>query len=281
MEKQFWISIRENNYEIPAGHSTQSLRDELFANIGSTDPELRDTIGLEAFYNWLNKGLYSPEEIRWFITRLVANLQQGIGKTEDDSVFLRSFSALWLSNIVQNDNETQVLGKEDIDGILAATIGYFPAETDLRGYVPTKGYAHAIAHSADLLGALGQSRYTDTRDHIKILECFADKMRAVTDWIFIYNEDSRLARAMLGILTRGTLTMDQVKDWLTSLSRNWNGAWKNEGSARAYSNGRALLRALHWSISTWKGESIPGRDGLLQLIQETLEQARPWEWNEI
>jgi hypothetical protein len=280
MEKKFWISIRDNHFEIPAGQSAQTLRDELFAYIGSTDPELRDTIGLEAFYNWLNKKLYSPEEIRWFITRLVANLQQGIGKKEDDSIFLRSFSALWLSNIVQNDNETQVLGKEDIVGILHAALAYFLAETDLRGYVPIKGYAHAIAHSADLLGALGHSRYTDTLDHIKILECFAVKMRAVTYWIFIYNEDSRLARAMLGILTRGTLTMDQVKDWLTSLSRNWYGAWRNEGSARAYSNGRALLRALHWSISMWKGEPIPGKDELLKLIQETLEQARPWEWNE-
>ena len=278
MEKQFWIAIRENNFEIPAGHSAQTLREELCTTIGSTDPELRDTIGLEAFYNWLRKGLYGVDDIRWFMVRLLANLQQGIGEKDDDSVFLRSFSALWLSNIVQDDNETHRLGKEDIDGILNAALAYFPAEMDLRGVVPVKGYAHAIAHAADLLGALGHSHHTGTRDHIRILECVASKLRTVTEWIFIYNEDSRIARATLGILTRGTLTLDQVKDWLTSLSRNWNGAWRNEAGARAYSNGRAMLRALYLAMTMGHGEPIPEQEALLRLIQGTLESARPWEW---
>jgi hypothetical protein len=280
MNKKFWASVRENNFEIPTGHSVQALTEELFSYIGSTDPELRDTIGLEAFYNWLKQGLYSADDLRGYITRLVANLQKGIGKTEDDSVFLRSFSALWLSLIIQNDNETPVLIKEDVIRILVAALAHFSAETDLRGYVQIKGYAHAIAHASDLLGALGHSQHVDTNDHIKILNCIADKLRGVTDWIFFYNEDSRIARTILEIFVCNTLTLDQIKDWLTSLSRNWNGAWRNEGEARAYSNGRNLLRALHWQILTWKGKQIPNKEIILKLGQETLEQAKPWEWTE-
>lgn len=280
MEKPFWVSLRDNQFVLPAGHTVLSLREELFATIGSTDSELRDTIGLEAFYHWLKAGLYGAEEIRWFIPRLTANLQEGIGKEEDDSVFRRSFSALWLANIVQDDNETHRLGKEDVDGILTAALAYFPAENDLRGYVPVKGYAHAIAHAADLFGALGQSQFTGAQDHADLLECVAGKLRAVTDWIFIYNEDSRIARAVTAVLGRGTLTLDQVKRWLDSLCRNWNGAWRNESSARAYSNGRAMLRALYLTISMGRGEAIPGKEAILRLIQETLESAKPWEWVE-
>ena len=111
MDKRFWVSIRENNFEIPTGHSVRTLTEELISYIGSTDPELRDTIGLEAFYNWLKLGLYSADDLHGYITRLVSSLQKGIGEAEDDSVFLRSFSALWLSLIVQKDNEF-VLGTD-------------------------------------------------------------------------------------------------------------------------------------------------------------------------
>ena len=96
MEKSFWVSIQKNDYTIPAGHSVLPLTDELFSYIGSTDAELRDTIGLEVFYNWLIQGLYSHDYLRDLITRLMSNLQSGLGETESDTVFLRSFSALWL-----------------------------------------------------------------------------------------------------------------------------------------------------------------------------------------
>lgn len=280
MDKQFWDSIRENNFEMPTGHSVITLTEELISYLGSTDPELRDTIGLEAFYNWLKRGLYSADDLHGYITRLVSNLQKGIGEVEDDSVFLRSFSALWLALIVQNDNETQVLVKEDLIRILDEALAHFSAETDLRGYVPIKGYAHAIAHASDLFGALSRNQYLDTSDHINILNCIADKMRNVTDWIFFYNEDSRIARTVLEIFVRDTLSLDQLKNWLASLSMNWNGAWRNEGEARAYSNGRNLLRALHWHISMQKDKQIPNKEMILKFIQETLEQAKPWEWAE-
>ena len=103
MDKPFWIAIKEHDFELPAGHSLQALTEELFDYLGSTDPELRDTIGLEAFYHWLDQGLYTPAEVRALIPRLSANLNQGVGETGSDSVFRRSFSALWLALIVEQD----------------------------------------------------------------------------------------------------------------------------------------------------------------------------------
>lgn len=178
MDKQFWISIKENNFAIPGEHAVQPLTEELFSCIGSTDPELRDTIGLEAFYNWLTLGLYNARDLRGFILRLVANLEKGIGELESDSVFLRSFSALWLVNIVSFNNEKQILEKEDIQPVLAAALDYFLAERDLRGKIPVKGWAHAIAHAADLLCALAVNLHTGAEDHLKILDCIAVKLRS-------------------------------------------------------------------------------------------------------
>lgn len=279
MEKKFWISIRDNNFAIPAGHSVQNLTEELFSYIGSTDPELRDNIGLEAFYNWLNQGLYGVEELHRYIMRLVENLQDGIGKIEDDSVFLRSFSILWLSLIVQRDNETKAMEKEDIARILEAALAYFAAESDVRGYVPIKGYAHALAHTSDLFAALADSHHIGADDHKRILDCIANKLRDGKPGIYLYNEDGRIARAIQGIIANNMLSLEQIQDWLSSLSRNWNGAWQGEEGTRAYFNGRNLIRALHWYILLGKGKIVPNKEAILKLLQDTLELARPWEWS--
>ena len=279
MDKQFWISIKENDFAFPEGHSVPSLTEELVSYIASTDPELRDTIGLEAFYHWLKQGLYGLDELRGLIARLLANLQSGIGQTETDTVFLRSFSALWLANIISHDNETRALAKEDIGPILPAALAYFAAERDSRGYVPIKGWAHAMAHAADLLCALVISVHTDADDHLRILDGIAGKLRDATLDIYHYNEDSRIAQPIIWILRRNLLTLDQIEEWLAALGRDWNGAWQDEGRARAYHNGRDLLRALYWYILLHQGDQVPDKDMVLQLVQDRLEQARPWEWS--
>ncbi len=276
MDKQFWISIKENNFVFPEDHSIHSLTEELFTFIASTDPDLRDTIGLEAFYNWLTKGLFSVADLRGFITRLVTNLENGIGQLESDTVFQRSFSALWLANIISYDNKTQVLEKEDIHSVLVAALAYFAAERDLRGKVPIKGWAHAIAHAADLLCALAISPHTDAEDHMKILDCVAHKLRTTTQSIFFYNEDSRIAQPVRRIFMRNTVTLNQIEDWLAFLSGDWNGAWQSEERTRAYNNGRNFVRALYWYLLTRKEDKVIGREAILNLLQNTLDHAKPW-----
>ena len=105
MDKLFWKTIQENKYAIPIGHTPTSLTAELFSYLGSTDAELRDQIAYETFANFLQRDYFSLEEIEIYIANLLANLDIGIGEVESDSVFLRSFSALFLAEIVHNDNK--------------------------------------------------------------------------------------------------------------------------------------------------------------------------------
>ena len=278
MDKQFWVAVKENNFAFPDGHSVQSLTEVLITYIASTDPELRDTIGLEAFYHWLKQGLYRLNDLRSINKRLITNLQQNIGETGNDAAFLRSFSALWLANIVSHDNEVKILGQDDIHPILEAALVYFSAEHDIRGYIPVKGWVHAIAHTADLLCALAISNHTDANDHLKILDCITSKLSDSSLGIFRYNEDSRIAQPALWIFIRDTLTLDQIEAWVVSLASDWNGAWQNEDRTRAYNNGRNFLRALYWYTLMKGGNEIPNKEAVLSLLQAGLEQAKPWEW---
>ena len=269
MDKQFWFSIKKNKYTLPAGHDILSLTEELYSFIGSTDPDLRDIIGFFVFKNWIRQGLYSMDDLRRFIPRLIANLQKNIGETEGDSVYLRSFSALWLALIVDHDIRNPSLKSEEMVQIKEAALAYLTAECDLRGYDPIKGWAHAIDHAANLLAALACSQHTDANAHIRILDCIASKLNDSTHWIYIYDEDDCLAEPVVEIFARGILSVDQVKGWLLFLSANWNDSFRDEGRARAFFNGRNFLRAVYWLMSG--REDIPNREALQNYLRDTLD----------
>jgi hypothetical protein len=278
MDKQFWFSIKKNKYELPFGYNILPLTEELYSYLGSTDPELRDIISFFIFKHWIKQGLYSMDDLRSFIPRLIANLEQGIGETEGDQVYLRSFSALWLALIVDYDIKNPSLNTEEIIPIKEAALAYLIAERDLRGYDPIKGWAHAIDHAANLLSALACSPHTNTNDHIQILDCIAAKLKESANWIYIYDEDDCLAEPVVDIFTCGTLSMDQVQEWLVTLSTDWNNAFRDEDRARAFFNGRNFLRSVHWLMST--KENIPNREAIQSSLRDTLDSICRFEFPE-
>ena len=138
MDKEFWATIAKNDYAIPAGHTLNELKEILFGYLGSTDPELRDDIAYIVYANWLKREMFTKEEVRAHVDELLANLDKGIGETESDSVFLRTFSVLLLAEIVHNDNKKPLLEKDQIQTILAKGLWYLDAEKDPRGHIPVQ-----------------------------------------------------------------------------------------------------------------------------------------------
>ena len=277
MDKPFWRTIKENKYVIPPGHTPTSLTAELFDYLGSTDPELRDEIGYEAFANFLERGYYNEEEIAIYIANLLANLEIGIGENETDSVFLRSFSALFLAEIVHNDNKIPRLKKAITKTILEKALWYLAAERDLRGFVPEKGWAHALAHTADLLLVLGKNLNTGELQHQRILKGIREKLILSIHWVYIYGEDDRLSRAALEILRRNTLPSTFIHNWLKSFlepeSGAWKGAWAEEETAHAFFNVRNFLRSLYLQVTTEDGLLL--QEELENMLLETVQNLRP------
>ena len=278
MDKLFWKTLQENKYAIPAGHTPTSLTAELFTYLSSTDPELRDEIAYETFANFLELDYFSLEEIEIYIANLLANLDVGIEQGESDSVFLRSFSVLFLAKIVHNDNKAPLLKEPLIQTILERGLWYLAAEQDLRGYVKGKGWAHALAHTADLLLMLGKSLNIGENEHRMILNEIRAKLTRSTNWVFLYGEDDRLSRAVLEILRRDTLPTAFVRDWLDSFLRpsgySWHGAWTKEKSAQAFFNVRNFLRSLYLQVAS--DAKLPLQGELAAMILETVQNLKPY-----
>jgi hypothetical protein len=216
MEKTFWNSIIAHEFAVPEGHTAWELTEtHLLGYLGATDPELRDEIGYGIFVKWLLAGHYTPDQLQTLRPHFLANLTAGVGEKDTDTVFLRSFSVLGLAAITYYENHTQQFYSEDeFRDLLTRTLAYFAAEQDLRGYVPGKGWAHACAHTADLIDELLLSRYSGTPEVERLLNAVADKLLAPTGYTYRHDEDERLSYAVLSGLKRELLSRDAVQRWL-------------------------------------------------------------------
>jgi len=277
MNVEFWVSIAKNNYKIPEGHTLEELTKILFGYLASTDPELRDDIAYIVYANFLKREMYSKDDIRGHVDELLSNLKNGIGETETDSVFLRTFSVLLLAEIVYNDNKKPLLDKDQSGTILAKGLEYLEAEKDSRGYIPVKGWAHALAHTADVMRELGKNHSLGMSDLEKMLQAIAGKLVHSTNWVYIHGEDDRLTNAIEAILHRDVLTIDFLKEWLKSLTEpeaSWKGAYMDEGQAKAFNNTRSFLRSLSEAIR--KSEDLPQKENIQNAVFEALDNLKPY-----
>ncbi len=276
MDKEFWAEIQKNQYEIPAGQTLAGLTRELFSYLGSTDPQLRDDIGYIVFANWLKQDRYSVEEIRAYIKKLLANLHIGIGENESDSVFLRTFSVLFLAEIVHNDNKKRLLEKADITPVLEQGLWYIASEKDPRGYIPVLGWAHALAHTADLLMVLARNRHLEEPDLLNILNAISEKIIHATNHIYIHGEDERLACAVNQVLRRGLISNEKAEAWSQSFTKHdWADAYTDEYHNRAFQNTRNLLRSIYLESKIYE-EELPGLAEYEKLFYDALKKLKPY-----
>jgi hypothetical protein len=277
MESEFWVSLAKNDYKIPAGHTLDELTKTLFGYLGNTDPELRDDIAYIVYANFLKREMYSKDDIRGHADELSSNLKNGLGETETDSVFLRTFSMLLLAEIFYNDNKKPLLEKKQVELILAKGLSYLAAENDPRGYIPVKGWAHALAHTADLLKELGRSRFVEQSQLKIILEGILIKLVQSSHWVYLHGEDERLANVNVAILQRGMLTTEYLDKWLKSFTEpetSWKGEYVNEEHAKAFHNVRNFLRSLSEVIR--KSDELPQKEDIQNTVYDALDNLKPY-----
>src|SRR5699024_7255859 len=86
-----------------------TLIDKMLDNIGSVDPELRDTLIFNTFGKLILNDYLTPKQMERIIEVCLKNLYFNIGQREDDSVFMRSFSAFVIGLILRKDRQKRFL----------------------------------------------------------------------------------------------------------------------------------------------------------------------------
>lgn len=172
-------------------------------HIGSTDAELRDQLIYTLFYRFIieDEQLTNEQLTGLFNSTLKYHLFHGIGETASDTVFTRAFSTLLIALILYRDRHQGFLSEANLEMLKAKLLAYLDCEIDTRGYVPTKGWAHAIAHVADTFDELVLHPYLDETEFGEILEALWDKVMFPT--VYLHDEDERLLNPIFALLERG------------------------------------------------------------------------------
>ncbi|MGH3424676.1 MAG: DUF2785 domain-containing protein, partial [Nocardioidaceae bacterium] len=140
---------------------------------------------------------------------------------------------------------------------------WYIRERDLRGWIPDRGWSHAVAHGADLIGMLARSRHFGPLELTVLLDVAADRLLAPTRYVWRHGEDDRLAYAVMTILHRGELGPNVVEPWLARLGAGiqtprTRGQGHIEWPTCAAHNTSAFLRALHIQLAL----GVQGRSDL-------------------
>lgn len=172
-------------------------------HIGSTDAELRDQLIYTLFYRFIieDEHLTNEQLTNLSNTTLKYHLFHGIGETSSDTVFTRAFSTLLIALILYQDRQQRFLSEPNLEMLKAKLLAYLDCEIDTRGYVPTKGWAHAIAHVADAFDELVLHPHLDETEFVEILEALWDKVMFPT--VYLHDEDERLLNPIFALLERG------------------------------------------------------------------------------
>lgn len=258
--KHLLMRLKENVDGAIQPFLTDKLLGRMLAVIGSTDGELRDQLIYSSLVRWVDHGLLSLGQMEQLLTICLddQHLFYRIGEEGGDAVFTRTFSALAACLVVDKDKERPVLSAELIRSAIARAPEYLCQEQDIRGFVPDKGWAHGIAHGADLAATvIGHPHYpaaTQT-NYLHALEaCLLDKTGVYTD-----DEEERLLGIIDALLAQG-MEDEALGEWVQRLAGLLDmKAEKDDNLAyhQALTRTRHFMQGLYFRlIFLAKGENV-------------------------
>lgn len=242
---EFWQNIIYRQYRLPEDYTLNELTVELVGHLGSPDPEYRDEYAYMILANWIYKGVYQSHQLNALLDQMQQNLQRGLGEYGTDSVFLRSFSMLILGAIIERDNQAPFLKVSDVRRVLDDVVLYLANEEDMRGFIMDKGWAHAMAHTADTLLYLSQSQHIGGPQLEMMLAAISSKLTQPTGYIYQHDEDERLAVATIGIMERNLVSMPVYQQWLGELVAGLKSPLGDPVMNVVYQNIKNYLRSLY------------------------------------
>jgi hypothetical protein len=274
MSSTFWEQVKANGLKVPGDRPLADLTTELTAMLGDPDPAIRDGISFPTLVTWISDGVYD-DLLDGLGDGMAAGLGVGLGQDGTDTVFRRSFSVLVLAECIARDNEAHLVSGGTMVRWGDRVASWFVRERDLRGFVAGKGWARAVAHGADAIGALAQSEAMGRLELTVLLDVLADRLLLPTEYFLVHGETDRLARATMRVLRRDLVGLEVLEPWLARLS---NGASPTAmGEADPYFvtwNVQSYLRSLHLPLALAPNPPANRSDLLLTLL-DRLRESNP------
>jgi hypothetical protein len=274
MESAFWEQVVANGLKVPGDRTLTELTTELTFMLGDPNPRVRDGIAYPTLATWVSEGVYD-DLLQGLGDGMTSGLVVGLGDDGSDSVFRRSFSALVLTSCVLRDNAMRLVPGDTVLRWGDRVAGWLVRERDLRGFVPGKGWAHAVAHGAEAIGALADSPTMGRLELTVLLDVIADRLLTQTRYHLVSAEPDRLALATMKILRRDLIGLDVLEPWINRLANQAGpDGTKEHDPFLIGGNVQAYLRAVHLQLAL-APDPPATRPDLLLVIIDRLKQTNP------
>lgn len=275
METGYWQRVMAAGLSVPTDRPLDELTAELTTLLGSTDPAERDGTAYPTLATWIERGVYD-DLLTGLGDGMTTGLVVGLGERDTDTVFRRSYSVLVLAECVQRDTLRGLLPPQKIFEWGDRITTWYLREHDQRGYVPGHGWAHAIAHGADALGALAGSPHFGAAELTVVLDVVADRLLLPDTALLTSGEPDRMAMAVMRALRRNLVALETVEAWMARIG-GAAGRMTGSGDHDPYLdtfNSEAFLRALHLQLALAPSPPAIRADLLLTLV-DTLRRTSP------
>lgn len=263
--------IKEQDYA--PSDDMPELTAAMLAYLGHPDSDLRDELIYPTFVQWIERKVYSSEELRVLLHTALddAHLFLGLGEVESDSVFTRAFAVLLVPPILERHQQQSLFSSLEVAQLQHTLTTYLKRERDLRGFVVGKGWAHAVAHTADALAALAACRELDVRALHSLLELTRDTAGTMLTH-YTHGEEERLAGAALQAFSRSVLEESDVRAWLGSFRERvqYVGAHSLPEGYWGFLNLKHFLRAFYFSVK--RAPEVSHRESILEQVEELLAE---------
>lgn len=250
MGTAYWKQVLSTGLEVPSDRPLDDLTAELTSMLGSTDATVRDGTAYPALATWIERGVYD-DLLAGLGDGMAAGLQVGLGETGTDTVFRRSFSVLLLGECLGRDLQQHLLPAGKVLEWGDRVASWYVRERDTRGYVPGKGWAHAIAHGADAIRVLARSPHFAAAELTVLLDVLADRLLLPDTEPLLSGEPDRMAAATMEVLRRDVVGLKVLEPWIARIAQGAN-PYGTAGETDPFveaANPQAFLRALYLQLS--------------------------------
>ena len=177
-----------------------------------------------------------------------------IGFKNSDSVYKRSFSALVLGLLINKDKEQKFLEKSQISLVLDRTCFYLVNEQDKRGFTEEKGWAHSIAHCADLLDEIITHPLFEQSMYKKTVEALVFCVNSP----FVYEDDEieRLSTPTGALINGYGFSQEFIYRIESLINHVLSKKTYSHLDTRIISNIRNYLRAIYFKVNLEENKQL-------------------------
>lgn len=243
--------LEEKNY-----NDSEWLLKEMLLNIGNTKSYIRDKLIYNAFIELITKDYLTTDQLKNLFNQLLSNqyLLYEIGFKNSDSVYKRSFSALVLGLLINKDKEQKFLEKSQISLVLDRTCFYLVNEQDKRGFTEEKGWAHSIAHCADLLDEIITHPLFEQSMYKKTVEALVFCVNSP----FVYEDDEieRLSTPTGALINGYGFSQEFIYRIESLINHVLSKKTYSHLDIRIISNIRNYLRAIYFKVNLEENKQL-------------------------